>query len=133
MRYGLRTDERQWLIYGDEKVGALARGLEAMALHIAGGPLRRHRHEGVRLIGVYMQRIAKGRIDEMHRNGGAQEIVAEHLADIFEWLGREQAGVHLPPPEGLKEIHALAFHADRRAANAGIQGPGVHREAVRGD
>ena len=135
MRYGLRTDERQWLIYDDEVVGAVVRGLEALALHVAGGPLARHSHIGVRAIGSFMRRISERRFLEMERNDGAQRIVAQHLRRIFEWIGSEQPGrVALPPPtDALDEIYGAITYADSRAVSAGVVGPGVHRVAVRGD
>lgn len=132
---GLRSDARQWLIYQDEALGALMRGVEAYALHICGGPLTRHRHIAVRMIGTLMRRVASHRIEEMKRNDGAQRVVIGHLEKIFTWIGSEQPGkVARPEPTGaLDEIYAAAFRLDSRARSAGVSGPGVHRQAVRGD
>lgn len=132
---GLRSDSRQWLIYDDEALGALMRGVEAYALHICGGPLQKHRHIAVRMIGTLMRRVASHRIAEMKQNDGAQRVVISHLERIFTWLGSEQPGkVARPEPtEALDEIYAAAYRLDSRARSAGVQGPGVHRVAVRGD
>lgn len=132
---GLRSDSRQWLIYDDESLGALIRGLEAYALHVCAGPMVRHRNIAVRGVGTLMQRVANTRIDEMRKAGGAQQVVVGHLEKIFRWLASEQAGrIHLPEPvDELDEIYAAAFRLDSRARTAGFRGPGVHREAVRGD
>lgn len=132
---GLRSDARQWLIYGDEELGALMRGLEAYALHICGGPLTRHRHIAVRMIGTLMRRVASHRIEEMKTNDGAQRVVVEHLEKIFTWISAGQSGRLAPEPtEALDEIYAAAFRLDSRAANAGVGASvGVHRIAVRGD
>lgn len=133
-RYGLRTDERQWLIYDEETLGAVMRGLEALALHIAGGPLSRHPLQPVRAIGHFMRRVGEARFAEMHKNDGAQRVVASHLQTIFTWLGRQQRGLATPPPtEALDEIYAAVFRLDSRAQSAGVVGSGVHRSAVRGD
>lgn len=131
---GLRSDSRQWLIYDDEVLGAVMRALEAFALHIAGGPLSRHRRVEVRAVGHLMRRVAESRIVEMERADGAQRVAVHHLRAIFDWLGAEQRGLVLPPPAvELDEIHAAVFRLDSRAQSAGIGGPGVHRAAVRGD
>lgn len=131
---GLRTDERQWLIYDEEVLGAVMRGLEAFALHLAGGPLTRHRVGAVRAIGHFMRKVSDARLREMEKNGSAQEVVVEHIRRIFIWLGQEQnSGLALPEPEGLDEIHAAVVRLDSRAKSAGVVGPGVHRLAVRGD
>lgn len=131
---GLRTDERQWLIYDDEALGAVMRGLEAFALHAAGGPLTRHPHQAIRAIGYFMQRVSSARVEEMRRNDGAQRVVVEHLEQIFQWLGRQQRGLLTPDPtQALDELYAAVFRLDSRAQSAGVVGPGVHRVAVRGD
>ncbi len=134
MRYGLRTDERQWLIYDDESLGATMRGLEAIALSVCGGALARHRVQQVRAIGHFMRRVADTRFAEMERNDGAQQVVARHLRTIFRWLELDQRGLATPPPTAaLDEIHAATFRLDSRAQSAGVVGPGVHRVAARGD
>lgn len=131
---GLRSDVRQWTIYDDEALGALMRGLEAYALHICGGPLTRHRHIAVRMIGTLMRRVASHRIEEMKTNDGAQRVVIGHLEKIFTWIAAGQSGRLAPEPtEALDEIYAAAFRLDSRARSAGVRGPGVHRVAVRGD
>lgn len=134
MNYGLRSDARQWLIYDDETLGALMRGLEAYALHICGGPLTRHRHIAVRGIGNLMRKVASHRIAEMRANDGAQAVVIAHLERIFTWVAVGQEGRLAPAPtEALDEIYAAVFRLDSRAQSAGVSGPGVHRQAVRGD
>lgn len=134
-RYGLRTDERQWLIYDDETLGAVMRGLEAIALSIVGRSLQRNRVEAVRAIGHFMGRVADARFAEMERNDGAQQVAARHLRTIFGWLSRQQAtGLDLPAPQAeLDQVYASVFRLDSRAQSAGVVGPGVHRQAVRGD
>lgn len=97
--------------------------------------MRRHRHIAVRHLGTYMQRIANHRIEEMRRSGGAQEVMAQSLASIFLWLGNEQKGILSPEPTAaLDEVYGVSYHADRRAAVAGVgSDDGVHRLAVRGN
>ena len=127
----LRTDERQWLIYGDEQVGALVRGLEATALYLAGGVLARHGTIGVRAIGNFMLRVSDARFREMLKNGGMQETVAQHFTKIMGWLG---GGAWTPEiDEALDELYAVTVYSDGKAMSAGISGPGTVREAVRGD
>lgn len=133
MRQGLRTDERQWLIYDDEVLGAVMRGMEAMALHLAGGPLTKHPSQPVRAIGHFMQRVAAARLAEMGKNDGAQAVTVHHLRTVFQWLGYQQRGLALPEPPELDELYASVFRLDSRAQSAGVVGPGVHRTAVRGD
>ncbi len=134
---GLRTDERQFLIYDDEVLGAVVRGLEAWALMIAGTRLREnHRGPGrvkaMNAIGAFMQKIANQRVVEMQRNGGAQEQVAEWIFLISKWV----AGKTPWSPDidrALNEIHGTITHNDSRVNGSGISGPGVPRIAVRGD
>lgn len=134
MKYGLRSDSRQWLIYDDETMGALMRGLEAYALHIVGGPMTRHQNIAVRGIGTLMRRTAAHRIEEMKRNDGAQRVMISHLEKVFDWLGKTQSGLALPTPDELDEVYAVAFNLDSRAQSAGVGTPlGTHRVAVRGD
>lgn len=131
---GLRSDFRQWLIYDDESTGAVMRGLEAFAMHIVGGSLQQNQNIALRGIGTLMKRTATTRMAEMKSNGGAQEVVASHLTDIFTWLSRTSKGIHTPPPEDqIDEIYAVAFRLDSRIRAAGTAGPGAHRAAARGD
>lgn len=137
MRYGLRTDERQWLIYDEEVMGAVIRGLEAWALMIAGTRLRKghrgpDRIKAMNAIGRFMQKIADQRLTEMKRNGGAQEQVADWILLVSKWA----AGKTLYTPDigrALSEIYATIYHNDSRVNSAGVRGPGIHRQAVRGD
>lgn len=132
MSNGLRTDERQWLIYGEEEIGALVRGLEAMALQMAGRVLAKNRIDGVRGIGNFMLRIADVRLREMLRNDGVQKVVVQHLEKIMAVLSGK--GIWEPAASrALDELYALTVHTDSRAMDAGIVGPGTIREAVRGD
>ncbi len=132
---GLRSDARQWLIYDDEALGALIRGLEAFAMHMAAGPLLRHRVAAVRGMAMLMRRVANHRIAEMQKADGAQRVVVRNLTLIFEWLGYQQQGILLPAPtDALDEIHATSTRLDSRAHSAGVGSPvGTHRRAVRGD
>ena len=134
---GLRTDERQFLIYDDEVLGAVVRGLEAWALMIAGTRLR-EKHRGpervraMNAIGAFMQKIAEQRVVEMQRNGGAQEQVVEWIFLISKWV----AGKSLWSPDidrALDEIYGTITYNNSRVNSAGISGDGVHRIAVRGD
>lgn len=127
---GLRSDERQWLIYDDESVGALGRGLEVMAMSMTGQMLAKHQLKPIRAMGNFMLRIAESRAAEMMRNDGAQRVMIEHLSKVMTFLAGHSA--HIPELE-IDELWAVTFHADRRAKAAGIQGPGAHRLIVRGD
>ncbi len=135
--HGLRTDERQFLIYDDEVLGAVVRGLEAWALMIAGTRLRKDHRGADRIrslnaIGKFMQKIATQRVAEMQRNGGAQQQVAEWIFLISKFA----AGKTPWSPDidrALNEIHGTITHNNSRVHNAGISGPGVPRAAVRGD
>ncbi len=129
----LRTDDRQWLIYEtDGEVGGLVRGVEVMALVMAGKVFARHRVDGIRGIGHFMLRIANARMREMKKNGGAQEAVMDHLEKI---LKVAVGGSPWTPDaeRALDELYALTVYTDTRAKDAGIVGPGTIREAVRGD
>lgn len=134
-RHGLRTDERQWLIYGDEQIGAVIRGLEAWALMVLGTKLRNkgpNRNRPLNGLGAFCQKVADQRITELKRNGGAQEVVADWILLISKWA----AGKSPYTPDVARatdELYSVAFHIDSRVNGAGILGPGAHREAVRGD
>ena len=128
----LRTDDRQWLIHDDEPLGAVMRGVEAWALAIAANLLKNHKTEQLRGIGNFMGRVADSRLSGMKRNGGAQEVVADWILLISKWAAEKS----LLTPEvarALDEIHASVYRLDSRARSAGVVGPGVHRQAVRGD
>ncbi len=136
-RYGLRTDERQFLIYDDEVMGAVVRGLEAWALMIAGTRLRKgHRGQdrvrAMNAIGKFMQKLAAQRVVEMGRNGGAQEQVAEWIFIISKWVADKTPWTP-DVARALDEIHGTISHNDSRVNRAGTAGPGAHRIAVRGD
>ena len=126
---GLRSDLRQWLIYDDETLGAVARALEVAALAMAGQTLMRRPEAPVRLLGKVMVRIASTRTNEMLRNDGAQRVAIGHTSKVLNWL----AGKASFPADELDELHAAAFRLDSRAQSAGVQGPGTVREAIRGD
>lgn len=130
----LRTDDRQWLIYetGGGETGALIRGIEAMALQMAGRTIAKHPVAGIRGIGNFMLRVADARLREMLRKDGAEAVVVKQLSLIMRWLARKTPWS--PDVErSLDEIYALVVHVDSRAMGAGIVGPGTIREAVRGD
>lgn len=134
---GLRTDERQFLIYDDEVLGAVVRGLEAWALMIAGTRLRKghrgaNRVKAMNAIGAFMQKIANQRIVEMKRNGGAQEQVAEWIFIISKWAADKTPWTP-DVARALDEIHGTITYNDSRVNAAGINGEGTHRIAVRGD
>jgi len=134
---GLRTDERQFLIYDEEVMGAVMRGLEAWALMIAGTRLRKgnrgpDRIRAMNAIGAFMQKVADQRMVEMKRNGGAQEQVADWILILSKWA----AGKTPFTPDiarALDEIHGTITYTDSRVNGAGVLGPGTHRIAVRGD
>ena len=130
----LRTDERQWLIYeaGDGKVGALIRGLEAMALQMAGQTLAKHPVDGARAIGHFMLRVSEARLRSMLKHGGAQAVVVKELSLVMNWLA-QRTPWSPDVKRALDELYALVVHVDSRARSAGIVGPGHIREAVRGD
>ncbi len=130
----LRTDERQWLIYesGDGKVGALIRGVEAMALQMAGQTLAKHPVDGVRALGHFMLRVANARLRSMLRKGGAAAVVVKELSLVMAWLAHKAPWTP-DVDRALSELYALTVHVDGRAQGAGIVGPGLIREAVRGD
>ena len=131
----LRTDERQFLIYDDEVIGAWMRGLEAWALMVFSQRLRQvgpDRNRALNGIATFAGRVANQRIVEMKRNGGAQEAVADWVLLISKWA----AGKSPYTPDihrALDEFHGVTTHLDSRVNGAGMQGPGVHRQAVRGD
>lgn len=131
----LRTDERQWLIYDDEVLGAYMRGLEAWALKVFSERLKQVGPDRLRPlngIATFAGRVADQRITEMKRNGGAQEAVADWVLLVSKWA----AGKTPLTPDvqrGLDEFHSVATRIDSRVMGAGVHGPGVHRIAVRGD
>jgi len=134
---GLRTDERQFLIYDEEVLGAVVRGLEAWALMIAGTRLRKghrgaDRVRAMNAIGKFMIKVADQRIVEMQRNGGAQEQVAEWIFLISKWAAGKTPWT-TDVDTALQEIYGTIAYNDSRVNGAGSQGPGVHRIAVRGD
>lgn len=132
----LRTDERQWLIYGDEQIGAVIRGLEAWALMVLGTKLRNkgpNRNRPLNAIGALCQKIADQRLTEMKRNGGAQEVAADWILIVSKWASRSDALLTPDVSTALSEMQAVATYLDSRVNGAGILGPGVHRQAVRGD
>ena len=139
MNYGLKDDARQWLQYDDEGLGAVMRGLEAMALQMVGQSLVNSpaaRIDAVRAMGYFMQKVASHRLASMMKVGGAQGQVVSHLAKIMNWLSRSYYGASpaLPPQDELDEIYAYVFRLDSRANGAGVGEPlGTHRIAVRGD
>lgn len=128
----LRSDFRSWLIYDEEVTGAVARGMEAYALSVTGQKLARHPDSAIRGFGNLMVRIGEQRGLDMLDKGGASEVA-------FKWL--MFLGVHLNGgqhdevkcAQALDELWGNAFHVNSRVTNAGIIGPGVHRQAVRGD
>lgn len=131
----LNTDERQWLIYDDEVLGAYMRGLETWALMVLSSKLRNtgpDRHRALNGIGSFAAKVANQRINEMKRNGGAQEAVADWILLVSKWAaGKSPYTVDIQ--RGLDEFHAVSSRIDSRVNGAGILGPGVHRQAVRGD
>jgi len=131
----LRTDERQWLIYDDEIRGAYMRGLEAWALMVFSQRLAQtgpDRHRALNGIAMFAGKVANQRLVEMKRNGGAQEAVADWILLVSKWT----AGKTPMTPDisrGIDEFHSIAFGLDSRVNGAGMSGPGVHRQAIRGD
>lgn len=129
---GLRTDGRQWLIYGDESMGALIRGLEAMALQMAGQTLRHTPLLALRGLGTLMVRVSAARLAEMYRNDGAQRVVVEHLRKVMAAMAGHTTWTD-DAQTALDELHAINTHTDSRAAAAGVYGPGTVRQGIRGD
>ncbi len=131
----LRTDERQWLIYDEEVLGAYMRGLEAWALMVFSQRLRQtgpDRNRALNGIATFAGKVANQRLKEMKRNGGAQEAVADWILIVSKWA----AGKSPMTPDiarGLDEFHSVSTRIDSRVGGAGVLGPGVHRQAVRGD
>lgn len=128
----LRTDERSWLIYDDESIGAMTRGLESYALSVTGQKLARHPDQKIRAVGNMMVRLGEQRGHEMMKNGGAQEVALEW----FLFLGAHLAGMNhdeIKCQEALDELHAVCFRLDARLQSAGTVGPGLVRMAGRGD
>ncbi len=129
----LRTDDRQWLIYEtDGEVGALTRGLEAMALQMAGQTLARNRIDALRGLGHHMIRVSDARLRTMLKNDGAQAVVVRHLQRLMR-VASGKALWDSACTRALDELYALTVHTDGRAMAMGIVGPGTLREAMRGD
>lgn len=129
---GLRTDERQWLIYGEEQQGAVMRGLEAWALLLAGARMRQHPLLPLRAIGTFMRKVGEQRLAEMDRNDGAQRVVAGQVKHLLGALAGRVPWT-ADTDRDADELYATVFHLDSRATGAGMTGEGTHRAAVRGD
>ena len=129
---GLRTDERQWLIHHEEGIGALMRGLEAMALQMTGAQLQRAKLFQLRGLGTLMVRVSAARLAEMYRNDGAQRVVVEHLRKVMAAMAGHTTWTD-DAQTALDELHAINTHTDSRAAAAGVYGPGTVRQGIRGD
>lgn len=128
----LRTDERSWLIYDDESIGAVVRMLEAYSMSVTGQKLARHPDKPIRAVGNMMLRLGEQRGHEMLRNGGAQREAVE----AFALLGSHLAGVphdEVRCAQAVDELHAVVFRLDQKGQVAGMTGPGMVREALRGD
>jgi hypothetical protein len=129
---GLREDPRQWLIYDEETQGAMVRGLEAMAMQMVGQTLVRNKDMKVRAMGFTMLNLADARIrTAMNQPGSVRDTVIKHLAKIMGWLS-SRGRTEYPAIE-LDEVHAVLYQLDHRARSAGIRGPGILRDQVRGD
>jgi len=129
---GLRTDERSFMIYDEEVLGAVTRGLESYALSVTGQKMARHPDPEFRGVGSMMLRIGEQRGHEMLKNDGAQKVTME----ILTLMGAHLAGIghdEIRCAAGMNELWGAVYYLDRRVSSAGIAGPGVHREAVRGD
>ena len=130
---GLRSDDRQWLIYDDEALGAVMRGLEAWALAVCGNMLENHHHDPLRGIGSFMKKVANQRLVLMKRTGGAQEATADWVLLISKWAADKTPWTS-DVERALDEFHAAVYRLDSRVNGAGVVAPvGVHRQAVRGD
>lgn len=128
----LRTDERSWLIYDDESVGAVVRMMEAYAMSVTGQKLRRHPDQKIRAVGAMMIRLGEHWTWEGLQADGAKKEAVEAFALLGAHLGgkpHDEFKCHA----ALDELHAVMFHLDKRAKEMGMRGPGVIREAVRGD
>ena len=128
----LRTDERSWLIYDEESIGAVVRMMEAYSMSVTGQKLRRHPDIKIRAIGNMMVRLGETRGSEVLKLGGIPAQAAEHFA----LLGAHLAGIphnEIKCQKALSELHAVVFHLDSRAKGIGTRGPGTLRQLVRGD
>lgn len=128
----LREDERSWMIYSEESVGAVVRMMEAYALSVTGQKLRRHPDQKIRAMGEMMIRTGEHRGWEAVNAGG----VREEAANAFALLGAHVSA--LPHDEvrcakALDELHATVFRLDQKIQSAGSKGPGALRQLVRGD
>lgn len=125
---GLRTDSRQWLIYDDDTLGAVVRMSEAACLSIVGQRLARHPDIELRALGNLWMRMGEQRtmshILDDSQLGEAARAMTEAMRYAF------NGG---PKPAVLDELHAAAYRIDDKATGAGVVGPGVVRELVRGD
>lgn len=131
---GLRDDGRQWLIYGEPQQGALVRGVEAMALSMAGQSLvrvgRKSNLIAIRALGFFMVNLADARMRDALNAGDYRATVVGYLAKVTRFV----AGQAPPPdPQILDELHALTYQTDHRARSAGIRGEGTLRQLIRGD
>lgn len=129
---GLRTDERSWMIYDEESIGAVIRAAEAFALSVTGQRLARHPDQRVRAVGNLMVRVGEHRGWEMVRNDGAQGEAQR----LFSQMGCYLAGMPFNAADlttALDQLHAAAFRIDQKAQSAGVHGPGTVRVGVRGD
>lgn len=128
----LRTDERSWLIYDDESIGAVVRMLEAYALSVTGQKMMRHPEIEIRAVGNMMLRLGETRGAECLQEGGAKGVAAQHMA----LLGAHLAGIvhnEIQCRKALTELHAVVFRLDQKARTTGTKGPGSFRRALRGD
>lgn len=128
----LRTDERSWMIYDEESIGAVVRMMEAYAMSVTGQKLRRRPEIQLRAMGEMMIRLGEQRGWEASREDGVNKEAMEHFSIIGAYL----AGQTVDPVRlttALDEIHAAVFRLDQKARSAGMQGPGRIKELVRGD
>ncbi len=129
----LRTDDRSFLIYDEEVLGAVARGLESYAQSVTGQKMSRHPDPRIRGIGNMMLRIGEQRGHDM--------VMGDNEAQktTMNWLllmGAYLAGVphdEIKREQALEELWGTVIYLDSRVMKAGIAGPGIHRIAVRGD
>lgn len=128
----LRTDERSWIIFDEESIGAVVRMMEAYALSVTGQKLRRHQDQQVRAMGEMMVRMGEHRGWEAVNAGGLREEAAQHFA----LLGAHVSGLQHDETrckKALDELHAVVFRLDQKMKVAGSKGPGALQTLVRGD
>lgn len=127
----LRTDDRQWLIYGEEPVTAGMEAIEVIALTVTGNLLTNNENVEMRAMGNVMLRWADARQRALsgEESTDAEKAAIEMATEVLDWMG----GQGEKPEQAVSDFHALCFEFDSRLQGAGITGPGWYRELARGE